>query len=112
MGLPVFKTGDAAPGVAWWVRLPRVPAMEASNPRMTTAGRRPPSIERVLAAVRATTPYEDDAGPAVTALARAVVAAERARLRADATATPRSPDELAAEVGAAAMRPPMPASRR
>jgi hypothetical protein len=26
VGPPVFKTGDAALGVAWWVRLPRVPA--------------------------------------------------------------------------------------
>jgi hypothetical protein len=28
VGPPVFKTGDAALGVAWWVRLPRVPATE------------------------------------------------------------------------------------
>ena len=27
VGPPVFKTGDAALGVAWWVRLPCAPAI-------------------------------------------------------------------------------------
>jgi L-seryl-tRNA(Ser) seleniumtransferase len=68
---------------------------------MTAAERRPPSVERVLAAVRETAPYDTDAGPAMTALARAVVAAERDRLRADPAAAPRTPAELATEVGSA-----------
>ena len=32
VGLPVFKTGDAALGVAWWVRLPRAPAIDYRRP--------------------------------------------------------------------------------
>ena len=50
VGPPVFKTGDAALGVAWWVRLPRVPAR--GDPREDRCRRsrsdrpRPPSVER------------------------------------------------------------------
>ena len=36
MGPPVFKTGDAALGVAWWVRLPCAPAR---RPDVSCAGR-------------------------------------------------------------------------
>ena len=68
---------------------------------MTAGARRPPSIERILAAVRVAAPYDAAAGPAMTSLARAVVATERDRLRADPASTPRTPDELAMDVSAA-----------
>ena len=54
MGPPVFKTGGAALGVARWVRLPRAPATErpmSACHRRRPPGPRPPSVERVLAAV-------------------------------------------------------------
>jgi hypothetical protein len=31
VGPPVFKTGDAALGAAWWVRLPCAPARRAAE---------------------------------------------------------------------------------
>ena len=49
MGPLVFKTSGAALGAARWVRLPRVPATED---RCRPDRPRPPSVERLLAAVR------------------------------------------------------------
>ena len=76
-------------------RPPRV--RPADRPRLRAGDRRHRARPR---AVRRTP--SSDAGPAVTALARAVVA-ERDRLLADARPAP-PPDELAAEVGAAPRR--------
>jgi L-seryl-tRNA(Ser) seleniumtransferase len=59
----------------------------------------PPSVERVLAAARATTADREPA--AVNAMARAVVDAERARLAGSAPGTqPRTPEALGEELAA------------
>lgn len=77
---------------------------------MTTDPRprlRPPSVERLLAAVRARRSEAGLAGPApgaepdhhaLVAAARSVLADERARLAADGTSAPRPVAELAAEL--------------
>ena len=99
MGLPVFKTGDAALGVAWWVRLPRAPATRRHGDRMSPS--RPPgrvhpassASSRVCATGWAA---RREAAP-VLAVTRAVVDDERERLGADGSA-PRDLDELAAMV--------------
>ena len=99
VGPPVFKTGGAAPGVARWVRLPCAPAtpLARCDDRRVQPSARPPSVERVLAAVRAETTDRDPA--AVLAMARAVVDEERARLAGVATpAAARTPEDLAAEL--------------
>ena len=93
MGPPVFKTGDAALGVAWWVRLPRAPANGGPDvddevdaaPIAASAERR----ARARAPARPT--RRSRATPsAVLAVARDVVDDERARLpTADATVRPR-----------------------
>jgi L-seryl-tRNA(Ser) seleniumtransferase len=64
------------------------------------AARRPPSVERVRAALAAAG-VDDRAPEATLAVVRAVIDAERARLRADPQAAPRS---VAALAGSAAQR--------
>ena len=90
MGSLVFKTGGAALGVARWVRLPCAPARigpVAPSPVTAewrtrtdamTGSRRPPSVDALLREIE---PESDgrDRG-ALVALAREVVAEERARL--------------------------------
>ena len=93
MGPPVFKTGGAALGVARWVRLPRAPATAPRGAaRVSTARPRPPSVERVLAAVRPRLEVERDPA-ALAAAAREVIADERAAIAADAP--PATLDQLA-----------------
>jgi L-seryl-tRNA(Ser) seleniumtransferase len=99
VGPPVFKTGGAALGVARWVRLPRAPATRRDGDPMSSkpADRpRPPSVEHVLARVRARLGGPRDAAP-VLAVTRAVVGDERARLQTDGAA-PADLDALAAIV--------------
>ncbi|HKF85850.1 MAG TPA: L-seryl-tRNA(Sec) selenium transferase [Candidatus Limnocylindrales bacterium] len=61
-----------------------------------TSRRVPPSVERVLAVVRAKAGERDP--EALVLLVRGVVGEERARLAAPEGAIPRSPDELGADV--------------
>ena len=84
VGPLVFKTSGAALGAARWVRLPRVPATEGS---MSSDRPRPPSVERLLAAVRAAIADRTARRTRSTAVARDVVADERARLAAGEPAT-------------------------
>jgi L-seryl-tRNA(Ser) seleniumtransferase len=90
VGPPVFKTGDAALGVAWWVRLPCAPASGGST-IVATDQPRPPSVERVLKALRPRTADTDPA--ALLAVARDAIAEEARRLATGDD--PRTPDELA-----------------
>ena len=80
MGPLVFKTSGAAFGVARWVRLPCAPATAPScaGTRRTMPGVRPPSVEAVLRAAEPGLTGSDHA--AVTAIAREIVAEERAAL--------------------------------
>ena len=93
MGLPVFNTGDAAPRVAWWVRLPRAPATEVRcRPvRPTARDRRRlrdrPSVEAVLGLLR---PDVDGVDPA-----RADGGRPRGRGRRTGAPRRRSPAPLA-----------------
>ena len=85
MGPLVFKTSGAAFGVARWVRLPCAPATRSFHalvpqPRRTMPGMHPPSIDAILRAADGTLAGRDRA--AVVAEARAVAAAERARIAA------------------------------
>ncbi len=99
MGFLVFKTSGAALGAARWVRLPRVPATETDVTGKPSIDRpRPPSVERVLVAVRATGAIDGADAAAVTALVREVVAEERARLTDELA--PRDAAALAEEVTA------------
>ena len=102
MGPPVFKTGDAALGAAWWVRLPCAPASVArTRSRHEEAGLvadrapHPPSVERLLAAVRPRRPAGQD-HEALAAAARAVLDDERRRIAAGSAALPL--DALADEL--------------
>jgi L-seryl-tRNA(Ser) seleniumtransferase len=90
VGPPVFKTGDAALGVAWWVRLPCAPASGGCT-IVATDQPRPPSVERVLKALRPRTADTDAA--ALLAVARDAIAEEARRLATGDD--PRTPDELA-----------------
>ena len=78
MGLLVFKTSGAAFDVARWVRLPCAPAMPRTMPIM--AGIRPPSVDALLRAAGDDLDGRDR--PALTGVARDVVAEERAALQA------------------------------
>src|SRR5690242_11531253 len=83
VGLPAFKTGDAALGVAWWVRLPRAPATrrEKEPGLVADPSPRPPSVEHLLAGVRPRRPAGHD-HEALADAARAVLDEERRRLAA------------------------------
>ena len=102
VGPPVFKTGDAALGVAWWVRLPcapATPAMEVRCRRSRPAGRVRPASS---ACSRRPRPAGGQARPRPSSPSRArVVDEERARLAADGAAArsdawPRVVERLAA----------------
>lgn len=93
MGSLVFKTSGAAPGVARWVRLPCAPATPAPAAR-TMPGVRPPSVDALLRA--APTGLDGRDRSAVTEVARAVIADERASLTGGGA--PRPTEELAADL--------------
>ncbi len=102
MGSPVFKTGGATLDVTRWVRLPCAPATRPRDERIASpeepvvgSPSRPPSVERLLAAVRPALGERDHA--AVLAVARAVIDDERARLAHDGAAA-RSVEALADEL--------------
>jgi L-seryl-tRNA(Ser) seleniumtransferase len=88
VGPPVFKTGDAALGAAWWVRLPCAPATTEQQRSMSTETRqRPPSVDAVISAVRRELDGSVDHA-ALAGAARSVVDAERDRLAGGAAPTP------------------------
>jgi len=82
VGLPVFNTGDAARRVAWWVRLPRVPATEDRATSKAADSPHPPSVEAVLVALRSRAPNAEPA--ALAAVVRSLLEDERASARAGA----------------------------
>jgi L-seryl-tRNA(Ser) seleniumtransferase len=93
VGPPVFKTGDAALGAAWWVRLPCAPASRLlgepakwGSMVTDTARSRPPSVERVLSLLAADG-VEVAERDALVALVRAVIEEERTRLASAAPAS-------------------------
>jgi L-seryl-tRNA(Ser) seleniumtransferase len=94
VGPPVFKTGDAALGVAWWVRLPCAPATALAREERRcgstvteTARSRPPSVERVLT-ILAADQVEVAERDALVALVRDVIDEERWRLSSGASPLP------------------------
>ena len=96
MGPPVFKTGDAALGVAWWVRLPRVPATEVRcRPSRPSTRARPASSVSwpSFASARGAAIDDGESSAALAGVVRTTLDDERVRLAGGEAA--RSVDDLA-----------------